>query len=198
MSRKMSPDESPYTSCDEKDIEIDGQLCTIDNRGVIRDKFTRQLVKGSKPITPGGRPRRVTGFIKMMSEKAGEDGVRIIKQLGGMAFYDVTKDYEDSLERYNKYKEENPDSKVKFRFSPRYQPQHILKALEMYCHYLYGRPVEQKKIEQHVDIKIKQQVQNLTKLISENKDKLKVIQGGFKDEREIEEGEVIDIIEDKQ
>ena len=135
---------------------------SINENGVIRNKRTGHLVKGSKSINPLGKPKIQKNLRAELQKRFGEDGKGLVKKLEEIILYD-----------YDSHREDNP--KV---FKPKFEGHHQLKALELAMHYMFGRPSETIHVDQEVDLTIETKMHRVAKLINDNKDKLRLIQGG--------------------
>ena len=135
---------------------------SIDENGVMRDRKTGKLLPGTVSPNPSGRPGGQKTLRRELKKRFGEDGKGLVKKLEEIIEYD-----------YDVDKKEHPE-----KFKPKYEAHHQLKALEMAMHYLFGKPSESMHVDQAVDLTIETKMHKVAKLINDNKDKLRIIQGG--------------------
>jgi len=104
-------------------------------------------------------------FNETIDRICGQDGERIVKKLVEIALYDP------DMPIYNS--EKGKVEKKRFHF---YTASDQMKALQIVASYYFGKPVETKQIESNSTIQIEQRVANITKLITQNKEKADVIE----------------------
>lgn len=141
--------------------DIDMSKVTVNEFGVIRDKRTGRLLPGSKSLNPSGKPLQ-RGLKKELRKRFGDNGKGLVDKLVEILDYDFSLDVK-----------QNPGKK-----KPDWEGYQKMKALEMAFHYLFGKPNESVHVDQEVDLTIETKMHKIAKLINDNKDKLRVIEGG--------------------
>ena len=139
----------------------------VEENGIIRNKRNGQFQSG----TVGPRYAKKAHALDIILEtKLGKDISGALDKLSKIALYDPEEKFpvkgKDGLFTLEKRKRHF------------YNAQTQLQALTLLCKYYYGNPRKEIQIDQTVDIKIEKKVADLTKLINDNQDRLKVINGG--------------------
>jgi len=142
---------------------------TTTEKGIVRDEKGR-FVKGTKPASPG-RPKRLKQLDKFIRENTGQDADKLMEKLLEIAMYDPNQ-LEDRLDKKTGKVEQK---KKTWHY---YTAGHQMEALRLFLTYYLGPPAQNIEINKNVDIRIEKRVADFTKLINENYEKLKVIQGG--------------------
>jgi len=137
---------------------------SVNEKGVMRDKRTGRLLPGTKGLNKKGNPKQKS-LKKELMRLFGDDGKMLAKKLAEIIFYDFEED-----------KKLHKDIKRR-----KYEGHHQLKAMEMALHYMVGKPSESLHIDQDVDLTVDTKMHKIAKLINDNKDKLRLIQGGATD-----------------
>ena len=149
---------------ESKDLIPANVEVVYDKNGVAREKGTGKFLPGySGNIS--GRPTGQKTLRKELKKLFGEDGKLLADKLSEIITYDFGEDLNN-----------HPNKK-----KPTYEAHHQLKALEMAMHYLFGKPSESMHVDQNVDLTIETKMYKVAKLINDNKDKLRVINGGHQD-----------------
>jgi hypothetical protein len=104
----------------------------------------------------------------------GDDAEILFKKLIEIAMYDP----EMPEVVYDKKSGETKTRKKRYHY---YSAGHQMEALRLLAHYYFGRPKESIEVDKNVNINIEKKVGMITKLISENQDRLKVVKGGKDD-----------------
>lgn len=139
-------------------------------RGFVAQPDGRLTTKSGQLSTQAYSPKimktlsKQKKFNETVERICGQDGERIVKKLLEIALYDP------DMPIYNSEKQ-----KVEKRKHHFYSSNDQLKALQIVASYYFGKPVETKQIESNQTINIEKRVANITKLISESKDKGDVI-----------------------
>jgi sulfate adenylyltransferase subunit 1 (EFTu-like GTPase family) len=126
------------------------------NKGVLRNE-KGSIIKGSTSPTKvckTSRTKRLQIIDDFMHRKFGDGAEKLLQQICDLAMYD---------------KEE-----VKKLFTPA----QCIKARETLFQYYFGKAPESIQIDKQVNVNVEQRVAQITKLIGQNQDKLKVINGG--------------------
>ena len=106
---------------------------------------------------------------RVLTDKLGPDMVRALEKLVGIAMYDP-----DQLElRKDKDGKETLQKKRNHFYNSNVQMQ----ALTLLVKYFYGNPRKEIQIDQNVDVKIEKKVADLTKLINDNEEKIRLVKG---------------------
>jgi len=142
-------------------------LIIIEESGVMRDRKTGQYVKGTIS-GPGKQGFKNLKLDKLIVKECGPDAEMLIQKILKIALYDpdkeiLVKDEKTGLQKYIK--------KV-FHF---YNANVQMQALTLLMKYYYGNPRKEIQIDQNVDIKIEKKVADITKLINDNQDRLKIV-----------------------
>lgn len=140
-------------------------------KGIIRTE-TGQFVKGTRNPN-AGRPKKIKSLEKLIERRTGADCKLIVEKLVKIALYDPDK----KITVVNKETGEEVETKRRGHF---YTSSVQLQALQLLMAYYYGRPKEKVEVDKIVNINIEKKVGIITKLISENKDRLKLVDGGVR------------------
>ena len=135
--------------------------------GVLRDETGKFLPGTANPRVA----KKVHNLDKILQRKLGDDLERVLQKLAEIALYDPDM-------KILHYDPESGESKLKNRKFHFYNAQAQMQALTLLCKYYYGNPRKEIQIDQTVDIKIEKKVADLTKLINDNQERLKLINGG--------------------
>ena len=154
---------------DELKKEADSKAIQIirNDDGVLRDEKGKFL-----PGTKNAAYRKKnTDLDKLLERKCGNSLERVLQKLSEIALYDPDM-------KILHYDDETGESKLKNRRFHFYNAQAQMQALTLLCKYYYGNPRKEIQIDQTVDIKIEKKVADLTKLINDNQERLRLVNGG--------------------
>ena len=144
-------------------MEVEGKKIEVkyDKNGIPRRKDNGFFIPGYSG-NPDGKIKGQKSLRRELMKKFGQEGTKLVDKLETIICYDWDAD-----------KKLHPT-----KMRPNFEPHHQLKALEMAMHYLFGKPSETMHVDQSVDLTIETKMNKVAKLINDNKDKLRVIQGG--------------------
>jgi hypothetical protein len=108
---------------------------------------------------------------KLIERKTGPECERLIQKLVGIALYDPD-------EPEINYDRDSGETTVKKKLFHFYSANTQMQALQLLMAYYFGRPSEKLQVDQNVNINIEKKVGIITKLISDNKERLKLVEGG--------------------
>ena len=106
----------------------------------------------------------------LLIQQLGPDVNKVINKLVQIAMYDP-----DQMELV---KDKDGKEKLQKKRNHYYNANVQMTALTLLLKYYYGDPRKEIQIDQNVDVKIEKKVADLTKLINDNQERLKVINGG--------------------
>lgn len=149
--------KKPYT---DEDI-------VTDSYGITRYVKSGKFVKGTK----SPQRSRLTKMRQLVQVYMGHDMERGIQKLMEIAMYDP-----DSPLVY--YDKETDQAITRPRIAHFYTANTQLAALTLLIKYFYGSVPREVNIDQNVEVKIEKKVADLTKLINQNNDRLKLVKGG--------------------
>jgi len=175
MSKKAQFDfitdiDADITSLGEKGSEplvIDTPLVTVDNKGIARNQ-QGQFIEGTTNPRDAVKKIKLKEMQKMIEKKTGPHCERIIQKLAEIALYDPEMPMMDK----DKETGEWVTRKRRYHF---YNSTTQMQAITLLLAYFYGRPTEKQEVDKQVDVRIDKRVADITQLINQNKERLKVI-----------------------
>ncbi len=132
---------------------------------VMRDK-KGMFVKGTKNPRVSYHARNVN-LVKLIEKKCGKGSEKLVTTLVKIATYNP-----EQLETYTDDAGNKKTRKKRYHF---YNSQSQLTALTLLMKYVFGQPRKEIQVDKTVDVKIEKKVADLTKLINENHERLKVV-----------------------
>lgn len=154
----------------------------VDDIGCIRCKKTDIFVEGGETVPANITKRTIKDrvakrhksdtLVEKLKTKFKEGDI-LINQLYSIVKYDYAKDLFKSGK-----KDENGEDILTRPQSPRVKEADRISAIKIVLGYMYGQPSRQITVDKNVDIKIDAKMHHVAELLSQNRDKLKVIEGG--------------------
>ena len=142
-------------------------IVTVSEEGIVRNQ-EGQFVEGTRNPKKASQAVKVKQLKEIIERKTGKDCERIIQKLAEIAMYDSelpelvknsdTGEYESRKKRYHFY---NATTQMQ--------------AITLLLAYVYGRPTEKQEVDKQVDVRIDQRVADITTLINQNKERLKLV-----------------------
>ena len=153
------------TDLDEKHSE---PLIIVEKEtGIARNKEGHFIEGGSNP-REAVKKVKIKEMQKMIERKTGKDCERIIQKLAMIAMYD---DQEPEVVK-NKETGEWETRKKRYHF---YNATTQMQSITLLLAYFYGRPTEKQEIDKNVDVRIDKRVADITQLINQNKERIKLV-----------------------
>ncbi len=153
----------------EEDIIKDAEpeyltdIDVITEKGIVRDEKGR-FVKGT---SPPGRPKRIKSIQQLIDRRTANNSM-IVDKLINIALYDPDMPIAKKDEKTGKI------TFVKRRYHY-INATTQLQALTLLLHYQVGPPERQISVEKNVNINIEKKVADITQLINQNKERLKLV-----------------------
>jgi hypothetical protein len=145
----------------------------IDQNGQWRRKGGT-LIKGTPKgngLNPNAPPKakqvRLDAFDRFVTGECGEDMNLLLSKIVQIAMYDPN--IIENPDIITDIDPKNSKPKVKKHF---YNAKNQMEAIKLLMAYYFGKPKESKVIEGTVDVKVEEKITNITKLITQNADRL--------------------------
>jgi len=135
----------------------------ITENGIVRDEKGR-FVKGHRPPGP---PKKIKKLQELIERKTGS-GEKLINQLVKLSMYDP----DETILVTDKETGEVTEKKKRYHWVPATVQ---LQAITLLMNYYFGKPQENINVDKNVNVNIEKKVADITQLINENKERLKVV-----------------------
>jgi len=142
-------------------------IAIVTDDGIVRNDKGRFL-EGTKNPREAKKAVTIKNLKEIIERKTGKDCERIIQKLAMIAMYD---DQEPEVVK-NKETGEWETRKKRYHF---YNATTQMQAITLLLAYFYGRPTEKQEIEKNVDVRIDKRVADITQLINQNKERIKLV-----------------------
>ena len=142
-------------------------IAIVTDDGIVRNDKGRFL-EGTKNPREAKKAVTIKNLKEIIERKTGKDCERIIQKLAMIALYD---DQEPEAVK-NKETGEWETRKKTYHF---YNATTQMQAITLLLAYFYGRPTEKQEIDKNVDVRIDKRVADITQLINQNKERIKLV-----------------------